>query len=83
MLKLARKFFHHVLPGVVRPLHVLWNQVIGFFFLALACIPVPSAMRDIRQQENYPRLALSVPFILIMAAFGISSFMRARKISRS
>jgi hypothetical protein len=61
----------------------MWNQVIGFFFLALACIPVPSAFKDIRQQDNYPRLALSIPFILIMGAFGISSFLRARKISRS
>jgi hypothetical protein len=83
MFKLAGKFLHHVLPGVVRPLHVMWNQVIGFFFLALACIPVPSALKDIRQPDMYPRLALSIPFILIMAAFGISSFLRARKISRS
>jgi hypothetical protein len=83
MFKLAGKFLHHILPGVVRPLHVLWNQVIGFFFLALACIPLPSAIKDIRQPETYPRLALSVPFILIMGAFGVSSFLRARKISRS
>jgi hypothetical protein len=83
MFKLARKFLHHVIPGVVRPLHILWNQVIGFFFLALACIPVPSAIREIRDPENHPRLILSLPFILIMGAFGISSFVRARKISRS
>ena len=24
------------MPGVVRPIHILWNQVIGFFFIVLA-----------------------------------------------
>jgi hypothetical protein len=83
MFKLAGKFLHHILPGVVRPLHVLWNQVIGFFFLALACLPLPSAIKDIHKPDMYPRLALSIPFILIMGAFGVSSFLRARRISRS
>ena len=83
MFKLARKFLGHVIPGVIRPLHILWNQVIGFFFLVLAAIPVPSTLRDIHNPESYPKLWLTVPFILIMSAFGVSSFLRARKISRS
>lgn len=83
MFKLARKFAGHVLPGVVRPLHVLWNQVIGFFFLVLAAIPLVSVIKDIRDPASYPKLFLTVPFTLIMAAFGISSFWKARKISRS
>ena len=83
MFKLARKFLDHVIPGVVRPLHILWNQVIGFFFLVLAVIPLPTTLRDIHNPESYPKLALTIPFTLIMGAFGISSFLKARKISRS
>ena len=83
MLQLARKFLSYVLPGVIRPLHVLWNQVIGFFFLALAAIPVPSVIRNIHNPASYPSLALTIPFTLIMGGFGISSFLKARKISRA
>jgi hypothetical protein len=83
MLGLARKFVGHVVPGVIRPLHILWNQIIGFFFLVLAAIPVPSIIRAYGHPDQYPRLFLSIPFSLVMAAFGISSFLRARKISRS
>jgi hypothetical protein len=83
MFKLASKFMGHVIPGVARPLHILWNQVIGFFFLVLAAWPVPSALQNIRNPESYPKLALTIPFTLIMGAFGIWSFLKARKISRS
>lgn len=82
MLKMAGKFFHHVVPGVIRPLHVLWNQVIGFFFLAIAGLVVPSAIRDIRDPEGHVRLLLTIPFILILAGFGLSSFWKARKAAR-
>jgi hypothetical protein len=83
MLRLAKSFFGHVVPGVIRPLHTLWNQVIGFFFLVLAALPIPSAVRNIHDPDSYPKLLLMVPFTLIMGAFGISSFLKARKISRS
>src|SRR5436853_2659435 len=83
MFALIRKFLGYVIPGVVRPLHILWNQVIGFFFLVLAAIPLPATLRDIHNPESYPKLALTIPFTLIMGAFGISSFLKARKISRS
>lgn len=83
MFKLAGKFLQHVLPGVVRPLHILWNQVIGFLFLCLALFALVPAIKEIRKAQTSPRLFLTVPFVLIMAGFGISSFLRARKISRS
>jgi hypothetical protein len=82
MLATARKFLNHVLPGVIRPIHILWNQVIGFFFLVIGAIPIPSAIRSYRN-GNVPHLALSAVFIVIMFSFGISSFLSARKISRS
>ena len=56
--------------------------MIGFFFLVLAALPIPSAVRDIHNPESYPKLFLTIPFTLIMGAFGVSSFLKARKISR-
>jgi hypothetical protein len=83
MFATAKKFMIHVIPGVVRPIHILWNQVIGFFFIVLALLPVHSIMRDWGKDDTAPRLALEIPFAVIMAAFGIHSFLRARKISKS
>ena len=40
MFAKAKKFIGHVVPGVIRPIHILWNQVIGFFFIVLALLPV-------------------------------------------
>jgi len=82
-----KKFFQHVIPGILKPLRVLWNEVIGFLFLAFAVWSVPSAYRNIRDFRGDPdslfRAILSCVFALIMIYFGVTSFMRARKISRS
>jgi hypothetical protein len=83
MFSTAKKFIGHVVPGVVRPIHILWNQVIGFFFLVLAIIPVPSAVKSWGKEGSAPRLALTIPFVALMAWFGVSSFWKARKISKS
>jgi hypothetical protein len=82
MFSVAKKFLDHVIPRVIRPLHILWNQVIGFVFIVLALLPVPSAIRNFGQDGNGMRLVLTIPFVLIMGWFGISSFWRARKISK-
>ena len=83
MLATAKKFLAYVLPGVVKPLHTLWNQVIGFLFLVLALLPIPSTIRNWGQEGNGLRLALTIPFMLLMGWFGVSSFWKARKISKS
>lgn len=83
MLATAKRFLGYVIPGVIRPLHILWNQMIGFFFVVLALVPVPSAIRSFGKEGSGPRLALTIPFVVLMAWFGISSFWRARKISKS
>ena len=84
--KLGR-FVEHVVPGVVRTMRVLWNEIIGFVFLCLAAWAVPSAIRNLRSFQSdagsVGRVALSFGFFGLMAYFGISSFLRARKISRS
>ncbi len=83
MFSLARKFLGHVVPGIIRPIHILWNQVIGFVFLVLAVLPVNSIIRDWRIPGAGPRLALEISFMLLMGWFGLTSFLKARKISKS
>ena len=83
MFSTAKKFLGFVMPEVVKPIHTLWNQVIGFFFIVLALLPLHAIIRDWGKDDTGPRLALEIPFALIMAGFGVHSFLRARKISKS
>jgi hypothetical protein len=84
---MIRKFLSHVLPGVIRPLHILWNQIIGFLFICLALGTVPSLIRHWRafdgEAASIVRLGLTLMFAIMMGGYGIFSFVRARKISRT
>ena len=87
MAKIVGNFVRHVLPQILKPIRALWNEVIGFVFLSLAAFPIP---RTIRHWQEYDetgqglfRVVLAILFISMMALFGIHSFLRARKISRS
>jgi hypothetical protein len=80
MLSTAKKFIHHLAPGVIRPIHILWNQVIGFIFIVLAVV---FGFRVFRGSEP-PGLQLAgALFALLMGWLGVSSFWKARKISKS
>jgi hypothetical protein len=85
--KIVRQFVNHVVPGVVRPLHVLWNEVIGFFFLAFAGwfgFATFRSVRSLNQPGGSMLMVLVSGFAaLLMLYFGITSFLKARKISRS
>lgn len=87
MLARIRQLLDCVLPAVARPARILWNQVIGFLFSVLALIAAPRLYRAVREFDGDLRslfeVTLSAIFILVMAGFGISSFWRAHKISRS
>jgi hypothetical protein len=82
----VQSFVRHVVPSIIRPLRVLWNEVIGFLFLAIAVVPSVSLVRDIRRFDGSPdmifRIFLTGVFALTMAYFGVTSFLRARKLSR-
>jgi hypothetical protein len=86
MGKTVQRFLEHVMPNVVRPLQALWNQMIGFLFLVLAISPIPSAVKALRNYGSDPdnlfRAVLSLSFAALMAYFGITSLLRARRISR-
>jgi len=78
----GRLLLRHVLPAVVKPIHTLWNEVIGFLFLCFAVLFGFQAVRYLLH-DDYVRLFFAGFCTLLMAWFGISSFLRARKISRS
>jgi len=87
MGQLISKFLSHVLPGVVRPLHALWNEIIGFLFIVFAVVAGSYVFRAVRNfdgdVEGLFRIILPGLFGVVMGYFGVSSFLRARKISRS
>ncbi len=83
----ARQLAQHVLPGILRPVRTLWHEIIGFLFVVLAVWAVPSGIRSVREfdgdAESFFRILLIGLFVTIMGGYGISSFLRARRISRS
>ncbi len=82
ILRHGRQFLHHVVPAVVKPARTLWNEVIGFLFLCLAIIFGAAGVRAYWAHESF-KVFLSAFTTLVMAWFGLSSFLRARRISRS
>jgi hypothetical protein len=88
----AREFVKHVVPAILKPAWALWNEVIGFVFFCLAVYCGSGVVRAYLQlggakpdQEagHLFRLVLSASATLLMLYFAISSFLRARKITRS
>jgi hypothetical protein len=75
-------FLRHVVPAVVKPLHALWNQVIGFLFLLFGSI---FGLRTARYMYSHDMMRSAIGGIAtaIMAYYGIGSFLKARRISRS
>jgi predicted CDP-diglyceride synthetase/phosphatidate cytidylyltransferase len=84
---LISKFVRHVWPNVVRPLHTLWNEVIGFLFMIFTVVAAFYVFRAVRSFEGdiegLFRIVMPALFGLLMGYFGITSFLKARKISRS
>ena len=88
----GREFVKHVVPAVIKPARTLWNEVIGFIF---CCIAVMFGFKAGRLYLDYAaaqpvdkgaamgRLVLALFSTLLMAYFSVTSFLRARKISRS
>ncbi len=82
----ARQFVGFVLPAILRPLRVLWNQIIGFFFISMAIIAlwrtIPLARGFAGDPGELFRLLVSTVFIVMMSGFGIYSFWRAHKVPK-
>ena len=84
----GREFIRHVVPAVIKPARTLWNQIIGFFFI---CFSVWFGAGVVRYGREFARGDAQSPVAFLLALFcflvtcwfGVSSFLRARKISRS
>jgi len=71
----------------MRPLRILWNEMVAFVFV---CFAVPAAFKVYsfwRDFDGEPRtlfgLILSGIFLFTMLYFAVMSFVRAKKISRT
>jgi hypothetical protein len=86
-VKHGQMFVRHVLPAAVKPVHTLWHEIIGFLFVVFAIIAGFAGYRTFRNFHGEPgdmlRIVMCGIFVVIMASYGISSFLKARKISRS
>ena len=76
-----------MLPAAIRPARTLWNEMIGFLFGVFAVGASYYCARAFLDSKGDPgsviRVILSGIFGIIMAYYGISSFVKARRISRS
>jgi hypothetical protein len=75
----SRVTFTHV----SRVLSLLWLQVTGFFFLALALLGGVALADEYTKYQagkvSGARLVLAAAFMLLFVYFGVSSFWRVRK----
>jgi hypothetical protein len=81
--------FAKLIPRVWRIARELFHEVTGFVFLALAVWFILGNQGLIRtlqsleeKPDSMPQLLVVLLFVLMFGGFGISSFLRARRISR-
>lgn len=82
----ARTFARTVVPEVVRPARVIWNQGIGALFLVLA---IPAFLKAVQLYREMGKddtrslfgLIISVIFSVVMFSFAIASFLKAKRIA--
>jgi len=79
----SRTFAKHVVPAIVKPMHSLWHEVIGFIFCCLAVFFGARTLRSWQRGDSAFMMIGGVICFVILLGYGISSFLRARKISRS
>ncbi|GAB4367381.1 MAG: hypothetical protein OHK0021_10750 [Bryobacter sp.] len=82
-----RRFFQTVLPGIIKPLHVLWNELISFFFGVFALVLGLSLARDVYAYKGdgeglFRLILLGIAFV-VMSTYAIQSYLKARRIGKS
>jgi drug/metabolite transporter (DMT)-like permease len=81
----AQRFAQHVVPEVVRPARIIWNQAIGALFALFAVFFFGYAYNYYHETGADAKRAGSFGFMflgVVMSFFAITSFMQARKIGR-
>lgn len=75
-----------MVPHVVRPAQIIWNQAIGLIFLVLAAGAFSQAYKFYKVLGTDPKsggqLFIALLFGIPMLCFGINAFWRARKLAR-
>src|ERR1051326_1182726 len=88
----SRAFLEHVVPAVLKPARTLWNEIIGFLFICLAVLFGFGTVRSYLEFNKAAPEAAGAPLLrivlglfctLLVLWYGISSFLKARRISRS
>lgn len=80
-----REFKNHIVPAVIQPLRVVWNQSIAFLFFVIAFLGGVMVYREYQKRTDLDAilsLALGGFFVTMMAGYGIHSLLRARRASR-
>jgi hypothetical protein len=88
MMRLLKAFIASFMPGVIKPLHALWNELLAFLFLTLAAAvgfgPLRRGFKELDGDAvNLIKFLSAIFLTALMLGLGIYSFRRARKISRS
>jgi hypothetical protein len=87
VLNAGKQFLTHVIPAVLKPIRILWNELIAFIFLAFGVLVGFSTWNSFKDggqaQGNLLTLIMGTGFTLMLLGYGLSSLWRARKISRS
>jgi|GEM_PF-602426 len=82
----AHRFANHVVPEVVRPARIIWNQAIGAVFTLFAIVFLGYAYDYYKQMATDSSRSVPFGFSLflgsVMAFFGLTSFLKARQIGR-
>lgn len=76
------KFVKHVVPAAVKPLHSLWHEIIAFVFLCCSVL-VGFRMWEDRADMPVMKFVVMAVFVVVTLGYGLSSFLKARRISRS
>ncbi|MEZ5402013.1 MAG: hypothetical protein R2729_20240 [Bryobacteraceae bacterium] len=86
MLSVARKFVSAVLPEIIRPLRVLWNELIAFVFFVFFTVAAVAAWRSYQTSngsvEGLGRAIVSGLFGIIMLVYGVQSYMKSRRVGK-
>jgi hypothetical protein len=78
----AGKFVRHVVPAAFKPIHSLWHEILSFLFLAIAAGIIWRLVRS-PGRLSLPVLLVVIFFLVILIFYGVSSFLKSRRITRS
>ena len=88
MLGAGKQFVRHVVPAILKPLRVLWNELIAFVFVAFGVLVGFSTYRKYQAEQANADLVVLMAivgggfFTLLLLWLGFASWLRARRISR-